>query len=573
MKVVIIGGVAGGATAAARIRRLDEKAEIIILERSGFISYANCGLPYYIGGEIKDRQNLTLQTPQSFFARFRIDVRVHNEAISIDPKQKTVLVRDLQSGREYTESYDKLLLSVGAKPVVPDLTGADSPRVLTLRTVEDTFRIYDAIEKWQVKTAAVIGGGFIGLEMAENLRARDITVTLFQRSAHVMPPLDQDMAGAVHQQMRKGGIDLRLFAAVTGFVEEENGIAVQLQDAPSFLADLVILAVGVVPENTLAKQAGLQLGKKGAVCVNEAMETSEKDIYAVGDAVEIRHFVTNEKTVIPLAGPANKQGRIAADRICGLSSVYKGAQGSSILKMFDMTIAATGLNARDAEAAGYDFDYALITAASYATYYPGAENMTMKVLFEKPSGKLLGAQIIGYGGVDKRIDVLATAIRAGMTAEDLTELDLAYAPPYASAKDPVNMVGYVIENLLTGKVEQVHWEEVQAEKQYLLDVRTDEEVADGGMLQGAVHIPIDVLREHLDELPKEKVIYVYCQSGLRSYLACRILQANGFDCRNIAGGFGFYLVSEQKACLLQEGTGPCGMTQEQTLAAAEKRKG
>ncbi len=560
MKVLIIGGVAGGATAAARLRRLDENAEIIILERSGFVSYANCGLPYYVGGEITDREALTLQTPESFRNRFQIDVRTQQEAVHIDRDKKTVTVRNLKDNKEYEESYDKLILSPGAKPVIPDIPGISEERVFTLRTVEDTFRIYDYISQHNVQSAAVIGGGFIGLEMAENLKNRHMDVTLLQRSGQVMPPLDSNMAAIVHNYMKANGIDLRLQSSVVGLAHEKNQVQVQLAESAPVSADIVILAVGVLPENTLAAEAGLSVGIKGAIQTNEHMQTDDPDIYAVGDAVQVKHFVSGKQAVISLAGPANKQGRIAADNICGIKRAFSGSQGSSVLKLFDMTIAATGLNERDAKAAGLDFDYVLIGSASHAAYYPGAASMTVKVLFEKTSGQLLGGQIIGFGGVDKRIDVLATAIRANMTAYDLTELDLAYAPPYSSAKDPMNMAGYVMENLLEGKVKQIHWEDLGniPENAVLIDVRTPEEYAMGN-IKGALHIPVDSLRERMQEIPKQVPLYIHCQSGLRSYLACRILTQKGYQCYNVAGGYGFYDNLVRGTCPDPEGTGPCGL--------------
>ena len=412
MKIVIIGGVAGGATAAARLRRLDENAQIIILERSGYVSYANCGLPYYIGKEITERTELTLQTPQSFEARFNVDVRVNEEVIDIDTSSKTVTVKKLKEGSVYTESYDKLILSPGAKPIVPDIPGVEGKSVLTLRTVEDTFKIYDYVDEYAPKSAVVVGGGFIGLEMAENLINRNLKVTLLQRSAQVMPPLDADMAAIVHNYMRKMGVDLKLKSNIKEIIEEKDAMTVKLEDGGQYNADFVVLAVGVLPENTLAKKAGLKLGLKGAICTDECMRTSNEDIYAVGDAVEVTHFVSQKKAVISLAGPANKQGRIAADNICGLNSRFTGSQGSSVLKLFNMTIASTGLNEKQAKELGYKFDYVVLTSASHATYYPGAASMTVKVLFDVESGRILGGQIIGFGGADKRIDVLAVAIRA-----------------------------------------------------------------------------------------------------------------------------------------------------------------
>lgn len=543
MKVLIIGGVAGGATAAARLRRLDEQAEIIIFERSGYVSYANCGLPYYIGGVIQRESSLTLQTPESFKQRFNIDVRISSEVQSIDPASKTITVKNLASGEIYEESYDKLLLSPGAEAIRPDLPGIDSPKIFTLRTVENTFAIKNYIDEQQAKSAVIIGGGFIGLEMAENLLERGIRTALLQRSEQVMPPLDYDMASQLHAYLREKGLDLRLNTSVTGYEDTGSGIKALLRDGGFIEADLIILAVGVMPDAKLARSAGLELGIKGSIKVNDRMETSVPDIYAVGDAIEVTHFVSGKPTVIPLAGPANKQGRIAADNIAGLDSRYKGSQGSSIIKLFDMTAASTGLSEKTARAEGIPYDKAVNFSASHATYYPGASNMTIKTIFEPGSGTILGAQIIGFDGVDKRIDVLAAAIRGGMTAFDLAELELAYAPPFSSAKDPVNMVGFTIENILTGKVKQYHWEDIGGLPQdgsiTILDVRTRGEYAEGA-IPGSINIPVDELRERLSELDKDKPVYVNCYSGLRSYIACRELSGNGFNCYNFSGGYGFY---------------------------------
>ncbi|MEG1593586.1 MAG: FAD-dependent oxidoreductase, partial [Oscillibacter sp.] len=445
MKILIIGGVAGGATAAARLRRLDEAAEIVMLERSGFVSYANCGLPYYIGGTIQEKQALTLQTPESFRARFRIDVRVRHEVTAIHPREKTVTVRRLEDGSEYSESYDKLLLSPGAKAVAPNLPGVDLPGIFTLRTVEDTYRIREFIDQTHPRRAVVVGGGFIGLEMAENLVESGIETTLLQRGVQVLPPIDGDMACEVHRYLRSKGVDLRLREAIAGFAQTPAGLETLLTGKEPVASDLIILAIGVVPETHLAKDAGLALGAKDAIAVNDRMETSLPDIYAVGDAVEIRHFVSGQKALIALAGPANKQARIAADNLLGGDSRFHGTQGSSVIKLFDMTVASTGLNEKSAAAAGIAADWVVTFSASHATYYPGATDMTIKTLFDPASGKILGAQIVGFTGVDKRLDVLAAAIHAGATAADLAELDLAYAPPYSSAKDPVNMAGFVIE--------------------------------------------------------------------------------------------------------------------------------
>lgn len=545
MKVVIIGGVAGGATAAARLRRLDEQAEILLLERSGYISYANCGLPYYVGGEITDREALTLQTPESFWARFRIEARVRHEVEAIHPAQKSVTVRRLDDGVAYEEAYDKLILSPGARPVRPALPGIDSSRIFTLRNVEDTFAIRSFIDRNAPHRAVVAGGGFIGLEMAENLTRQGIETTIVERMEQVMAPLDADMACSVHAYLREKGVGLRLGETVAGFAPDGAGLRVRLESGGSISADFVILALGVVPDTALAREAGLALGVRGSIAVNDRMQTSDPDIYAVGDAVESVHFVSGEKTLAALAGPANKQGRIAADQICGLESRYRGVQGSSVLKLFDMTLAATGLNEAAARAAGLAFDKSVTFSASHATYYPGATNMTVKTLFSPETGRLLGAQIVGFEGVDKRIDVLAAAVRMGMTGEALTELELSYAPPYSSAKDPVNMAGYVIENVRSGLVRQYHWHDVEALPRdgsaILLDTRTPAEYG-RGHIEGAVNLPLDELRERLPELERGKPIYVNCHSGLRSYLACRILMQNGFECYNLSGGYRFYQI-------------------------------
>ena len=560
-KVVIVGGVAGGATAAARIRRLDEQAEIVVFERSGYISYANCGLPYYVGGVITDPEELTLQDPESFYARFRVVMKVRHEVTAIHPEEKTVEVKNLETGETFTESYDSLLLAPGARPTVPDLPGIDSERIFKLRTVEDTFTLRERVVQYQPKRAAVIGGGFIGLETAENLRHAGLEVTILQRPKQVLSPLDADMASFVHGELRAHGVHLMLGRSVMGFETDENEIRVLLKDEAPFAADIVVLAIGVQPETSLAKAAGLELGVKGSILVNDRMETSVKDIYAVGDAVQVRHFVTGEPALIALAGPANKQGRIAADNICGLDSRYKGSQGSSVIKLFDLTAANTGLNEKAAQAAGIDYDKIYLSPMSHAGYYPGGEMMTMKVLFEKGTNRLLGAQIVGGAGVDKRLDVLATALRAGVSVIDLKDLDLAYAPPYSSAKDPVNMAGFMAENLIDGRVKQFHWHELDALPRdgslVLLDVRTPREFA-RRHAEGAINIPVDDLRDRLGELPKDKPLYLICQSALRSYIACRILQQEGFDCRHMAGGWRLYS-SVMKDAQAAKTAAPCGM--------------
>ena len=561
MKVVIVGGVAGGASAAARIRRLDESAEIIVFEKTGYISYANCGLPYYIGDVITDSSDLTLQTPESFWTRFRILVKVNHKVTNIDVTQKTVTVKNLLTGTEWEEPYDKLLLSPGAKSVRPNLHGIDSEKIFSLRTVEDTFRIHEYLEKTKVQSAVIVGGGYIGIEVAENLKEKGLNVTIVQRPNQLMNTLDYDMASFVHSKLRAKGISLRLNSNVTSFRQDGERIVTLLEDNSEIAADMVLLAIGVAPENSLAKQAGLKLGVKGSIVVNDRMETSVQDIYAVGDAIQVKHFVTEEDTVIALAGPANKQGRIAADNICGGDSHYQGSMGSSIIKIFDMTVAGTGLTEKVAKSMGIDCESVVLSPASHAGYYPGAKVMTMKVVFEKNTWKLLGAQIVGTEGVDKRLDVLATAMHAGMKANMLKDLDLAYAPPFSSAKDPVNMAGFMIENIRNGFVKQYHWDEIadlpRDGSVTLLDARTVWEYQQGH-IDGYINIPVDDLRERMNEIDDSKPVYVICQSGLRSYIACRILTQNGFDCYNFSGGYRFYasVIHEKQ---MSECTYPCGM--------------
>ena len=561
MKVVIVGGVAGGATAAARIRRLDENAEIVVFEKSSFVSYANCGLPYFIGDVITDQEELTLQTPESFWERFRISVKTNHEVTGVYPDEKTVMVRNNLTGDEWKEDYDKLILSPGARPVRPNLPGIDSERIFTLRTVEDTLRIHDYVSTRGVKSVVMAGGGYIGIETAENLRAKGLDVTIVQRPKQLMNTLDYDMAAFVHSKLRRNGVKLRLGSSVAGFMDDNGSIITLLDGEEGIAADMVILAIGVTPDSSLAKQAGLELGVKGSIAVNDRMETSASDIYAVGDAVQVRHFVTGEDAVIALAGPANKQGRIAADNICGGDSHYRGSLGTSIIKIFDMTVAGTGLTEKAAAAAGLSYESVVLSPSSHAVYYPGAKVMTMKVVYEKESLRLLGAQIVGAEGVDKRIDVLATAIHAGIRADKLKDLDLAYAPPFSSAKDPVNMAGFMIENIAEGLVKQYHWDQVEKLPRdgsvTLLDTRTPGEYA-AGHIEGYINIPVDELRERIGELDAAKPVYVICQSGIRSYIASRILTQNGFDAYNFSGGYRFYA-----AVIKEKQTGecayPCGM--------------
>ena len=561
MKVVIVGGVAGGATAAARIRRLDEQADIVVFERSGYVSYANCGLPYYIGDVITDKEALTLQTPESFHARFRVDMRVRHEVTAIHPERKTVSVTNLTTGERFEESYDKLILSPGAKPTQPRLPGVGLEQLFTLRTVEDTFRIKEYIRARRPRSAVLAGGGFIGLELAENLRELGMDVTIVQRPKQLMNPFDADMAAFIHGEMRRNGVKLALGYTVEGFAERDGGVDVLLKDAQPLHADIVVLAIGVTPDTALAKDAGLELGVKGSIVVNDRMETAVPDIYAVGDAVQVRHVVTGQETLVSLAGPANKQGRIAADNICGGDSRYRGAQGSSVIKVFDMTAAVTGVNETNARKAGLNVDTVILSPMSHAGYYPGGKLMTMKVVFETGTYRLLGAQIVGYEGVDKRIDVLATAIHAGLRATELKDLDLAYAPPYSSAKDPVNMAGFMIENLENGVLKQWHLADEPALPRdgsiTLLDTRTPAEYV-AGHIPGFRNLPVDELRERLDEVEPGKPVYVVCQSGLRSYIASRILAGHGYEAYNFAGGYRFYDAVVNDRCLIESATA-CGM--------------
>jgi len=561
MKVVIVGGVAGGATAAARIRRLDEQAEIVVFERSGYVSYANCGLPYYIGDVITDPEALTLQTPESFDIRFGIKMKVRHEVTAIHPERKTVAVKNLDTGEAFEESYDKLLLSPGARPTLPRLPGVGLEQLFSLRTVEDTFRIKEYIREHQPKSAVLAGGGFIGLELAENLRELGMDVTIVQRPKQLMNPFDADMASFIHSEVRAHGVHLALGYTVEGFEARDGGVDVLLKDAVPLHADMVILAIGVTPDTALAEAAGLELGIRGSIVVNDRMETSVPDIYAVGDAVQVKHFVTGQDALISLAGPANKQGRIAADNICGRDSHYHGSQGSSVIKVFDLTAATTGVNETNAKKAGLNVDKVVLSPMSHAGYYPGGKVMTMKVVFEKDTYRLLGAQIVGYEGVDKRIDVLATAIRAGMKATELKELDLAYAPPYSSAKDPVNMAGFVIENIATGTVRQFHVEDVAALPRdgsvTLLDARAPQEYR-MGHIDGFINLPVDELREWIHEIDPKKPVYVMCQSGLRSYITARILAGYGYEGYNLSGGYRFYDAVTNDHRLIEEATA-CGM--------------
>jgi len=541
-KILIVGGVAGGASAAARLRRLDENAQIIMFEKGEYISFANCGLPYYIGEEITDKSSLTLQTPESFNARFNVDVRINSEVLSVDKKSKLVTVKNIKTGEIYSENYDKLILSPGAEPIKPPIDGIDSKRVFTLRNIPDTYRIKDFIDNNNPKSVVIVGGGYIGVEMAENLKSLGMDVTIVELSNQVIAPIDYDMACDVHKYLKQNAVNLLLSNAMQSIAEDENQLKVKLSSG-EVLTDILIMSVGVRPESKIAKDAGLLCNERGGIIVNEHMQTSDEDIYAVGDVVEVTDFITATKAMIPLAGPANKQGRICADNICGLNTVYEGTQGSSILKVFDMTIATTGINEKTAKKNGLNYDKVFLYSPSHAGYYPGAVNMSIKVLFDTDNGKILGAQLIGYEGTDKRCDIIATAIRFGATYKDLTKLELCYVPPYSSAKDPINMAGFVIENIMTGKIKNFHWdsiEELQKRKDVnLIDVRTPQEYENGN-IHGFINIPLDELRGKINTIDKSKPVYVHCQTGLRSYIACRILSQNGFECYNLSGGYRLY---------------------------------
>jgi len=542
-KVLIVGGVAGGATAAARLRRLDEEARIIMFEKGDYISFANCGLPYFIGDVIRDREDLILQAPESFSRRYNVDVRIKSEVTGINRRDRNVTVLDHASGKTYEETYDVLILSPGAEPVVPPIEGARLDAVFTLRSIPDTFRIKEYIQKNKPRRAAVVGAGYIGLEMAENLHNLGLDVSIIELSDHVIQPLDPEMAAEIHHHIRSKGVSLHLGKAVTAIRPSGDGCELVLGSGEIIPADMVIMAAGVRPDSRLASEAGLETGNRGCIVTNNRMQTSDPNIYAVGDAVEVVDFVTDQKVFVPLASPANKQARIAADNICGLDSTYGGTQGTAILKVFDMTAAVTGSNERTLKSLGIDYEKSFTYSPSHADYYPGASYMTIKLLFERKTGTILGAQIVGHEGVDKRIDVLATAIRARMTVRDLAELELAYSPPFGSAKDPVNIAGYVASNIQGGRMQVFHWHDadrIDPAGSILLDVRTKKEF-EKGTLKGAVNIPLDSLRDRLDELDRDKPVYVFCRIGQRGYIASRILMQKGFrEVYNLSGGYRLY---------------------------------
>ena len=539
MKVLIVGGVAGGASAAARLRRNDEHARIILFERGEYISFANCGLPYYIGDVIREKSKLTVQTPESFHERFQVDVRTNSEVVSIDRPNKKVTVKNAD-GSTYEESYDKLILSPGAAPVRPPLPGFDGSRVFTLRNIPDTYRIKEFCDKNAPKNAVIIGGGYIGIEIAENLHRLGINVTIVELTDHIIPPIDGDTAVQLHNHLRSKGVRLLLKTGVQSIEEIDNGLVFRLSQGPAVTADFAVLAAGVAPESRLAQDAGLRTGLRHTIAVDEYLRTSDEDIYAVGDAIQVTDFVSGKPAFVPLASPANKQGRIAADNICGANEPYDGAQGSSILKVFDLVVAATGLSETALKAGGIPYRKSYTYSPSNASYYPGGLPMSIKLLFSPDGGRLLGAQAVGFSGVDKRIDVIATVVRLGGTVHDLTRLELCYAPPFSSAKDPVNMAGYTAENILSGRFTPFYPEEaadLDRQKELLLDVRTKEEF-EAGSIPGAVNIPLDSLRGELNSLPKDRPINVFCQIGLRGYIAARILLQNGFpNVRNLSGGY------------------------------------
>ena len=540
MNYLIIGGVAGGATVAARLRRMDEKANIVLFERGKYVSYANCGLPYYIGDTINNREKLFVQTVKGFTDRFRIDIRTEQEVTAIRPDKKEVEVKNLSTGEIYTETYDKLVLSPGAEPLRPGIEGIGSKKIFTLRNVPDTDTIKNYINIEKPKRAIVVGGGFIGLEMAENLHDLGIQVDVVEMANQVMAPLDFSMAAIVHQQLTDKGVGLHLEDGVSRFEEKDGGVTVHLRSGKQIATDMVLLSIGVRPETKLAKEAGLAIGERGGIAVNDYMQTSDADIYALGDATEVKNLVTGQPSLIPLAGPANKQGRIVADNIIfGNKKKYAGSIGTSIAKVFDLTVAATGANAKLLQRNNVPYTSSYTHGASNAGYYPGAVPMSIKILFDPENGKLLGAQIVGFNGVDKRIEMLEQVIQRGGTVYDLTELEHAYAPPYSSAKDPVNMAGFVAENILKGKSKIIQWRELAElpANTIRIDVRTRDEHKLGS-IPGFINIPVDELREHLDELPKDKLIVVSCAVGLRGYLAYRILVQNGFkNVRNLSGGY------------------------------------
>ncbi|RJX75442.1 CoA-disulfide reductase [Vibrio sinensis] len=543
-KIVIIGGVAGGASAAARARRLSEDAEIVMFERGPFVSFANCGLPYHIGGDIQDRDKLLLQTPESFLARFNVDVRVMSEVVQINRQDKSVTVKNLIDGSKYTEQYDFLLLSPGAAPIVPPIAGINNPLTHSLRNIPDMDNIIQTIKTNDVKHATVVGGGFIGLEMMEAFHQLGIKTTLLELADQVMTPVDREMAGFAHEEIRSHGIDLRLNTALSAveYLPNTNALTLSLSTGELLHTDLLIMAIGVRPETKLAQEAGLQIGQLGGIYTNEFMQTSDESIYAVGDAIEEADFLTGKPTLVPLAGPANRQGRMAADNMFGRSERYQGTQGTAICKIFDLAIASTGKNEKQLKADGVSYEKVYVHTASHASYYPGAETVSFKMLFDPVTGKIYGAQAAGKDGIDKRIDIMAVAQRAGMTVEQLQHLELTYAPPFGSAKDVINQAAFVANNIIKGDLTPIHFDDIDTlnDNQLLLDVRNPGELENGGFIEGTINIPVDQLRHRMNELPKDKEIVIYCQVGLRGNVAYRQLINNGYKARNLIGGFRTY---------------------------------
>ncbi|SCY61220.1 CoA-disulfide reductase [Alkaliphilus peptidifermentans] len=548
MKVLIVGGVAGGASTAARLRRNDENAEIIMLEKGDYVSFANCGLPYYVGKVIKSKEALLLQTPESFYNRFHIDVRVRSEVFSVNYAKKTVSVRNCETGESYIESYDKLVLSPGAKPIIPKIKGMDLKHVFTLRNIPDAFAIEEFIIHNKTKSCAVIGGGFIGLEMAENLKSSGLEVSVIEAGSHVMPSIDTDMAYDVQNYIRSKGIKLYLNSRA----QEITNSSVIFENGIEVAADMIIMSIGITPDTEFLKDSHILLGERGEILVNDYMETSVNDIFALGDAVSIKNIISGQRVLIPLASPANKQGRIVADNLCGKNQKYNGSQGTSIIKLFEMTVASTGEKEESLIRNNIPYKKVFTYSSSHAGYYPDGKMMSLKLLFSPLDGKILAVQIVGYDGVDKRIDVLANAVRFGLTVYDLQEMELAYAPPFSSAKDPVNMLGYVASNVLDGKMKVFYLEDISSlpKEAILIDVRTVEEF-ENGHINGAVNIPLDSLRSCLNALDKNKVIYLTCQIGLRGYIAQRILDQKGYSSFNLSGGYRLYRAAEiNKAGLL-----------------------
>ncbi|WP_394203176.1 FAD-dependent oxidoreductase [Shewanella waksmanii] len=547
-KLLIVGGVAGGASAAARARRLNEQAEIIMFERGEFVSFANCGLPYHISGEIENRDALVLQTPASFKARFNVDVRVQHEVIAIDKVAKQVSVKHLATGEIYQESYDALLLSPGAAPVIPPIPGLQNPLTFSLRNIPDMDRIMAQLASQKPQHVTVVGGGFIGLEMVEAMRHLGIDVSLVELSDQVMAPVDFEMANMLHKTLCDHGVDLKLNVALQSVEQVESGLQLHLSDGSLLTTQMLITAIGVKPEIGLAVDAGLEIGSRGGIAVNEQMQTSDSAIYAVGDAIESIDFVTGEPVLVPLAGPANRQGRIAANNIFGANESYKRTQGTAICRVFDLAVASTGLSEKRLKQMDIDYDKVYVHGASHAGYFPGAHPVSLKLLFATEDGKIFGAQAVGKDGIDKRIDVLAVALRAGLSVYDLQDLELTYAPPFGSAKDVLNQAGFVAANRLKGDTVLCHSDEVAnlAADQVLLDVRNPAELTQVGSIDGAINIPLDQLRQRTDELPKDKQILIFCQVGLRGNVAYRMLHNLGFDAKNLTGGYKTYQMVQAK---------------------------